>query len=405
MNITSNLVMSRYWLEDPILMIPGPSELHPRVKEVLNGRFYPHYGHEWGEIYSGIEEAVKKIFKTKNETIIMPTPGSLGLELGVVNVANRGEKVVALTNGFFGDRLAEIASYCGTGVVTVSAPPGYVVSVESLEETLDKHPDAAALLVVQNESATGVINPISQYLRVAKKHGLLTVVDAVSSFGGAELDVDGWGIDVCVGYPNKCLSGIPGAAPVSISSEVWERVEKDIVSPFSWFTNLRVWRWYRANWASHGHPYPTTINTYAYLALRVAAEVAIEEGLEKRYERHRRIAAAFRAAVKKMGLGLLSRNEAYASPTITAIELPPQLRTHIEELVRKMLTDYGIMISRGIAATEDTTIRIGHMGVTASPRYLIPTISALTETVRSLGYPTSSAGEAIDAFYETLRSQ
>ncbi len=394
--------MSQYWSEDPVLMIPGPSELHPRVRQVLTGRFYPHYGSEWGEIYWEVEEAVRKIFRTRNEVIVMPGPGCLGLELGVVNVANRGDKVVALTNGFFGDRFAEIASYCAAEVVTLSSPPGYIVSTEALKECLDKNPDAVALIVVQNESATGVLNPIPQYVEIAKKRGLFTVVDSISAFGGAELDVDGWGIDVCVGYPNKCLSGIPGALPVSISGEVWERVERGLVHPASWMTNLRVWRWYRRNWASHGHPYPTTINTYAYLALKVAAEVAIEEGLEKRYERHRRMAAAFRAAAKAMGLGLVSRNEEYASPTITAIELPPELRGKIEHIVGKMLRDYRIMISRGIAATEETAIRIGHMGYTASPRFLIPTLAALSETLSSQGYQRCSTGDAIDAFYKAL---
>lgn len=384
-------------------MIPGPTELHPRVKEVLTGRFYPHYGPEWREQYSGIEEAVKKIFKTKNETIIMPGPGCLGLELGVVSVANRGEKIVALTNGFFGDRFAEIASYCGTEVVILDSPPGFVVSPETLRESLDNHPDATALICVQNESAAGVLNPIQSYTKIAKKRGLFTVVDSISSFGGAELDVDGWSIDVCVGYPNKCLSGIPGALPVSISDEVWERVERGIVRPSSWITNLRVWRWYRRNWAASGHPYPTTVNTYSYLALKAAAEVALEEGLEKRYERHKRMAAAFRAAVKKMGLELISKNEEYASPTITAAALPPSLHGKIDQIVGNMFEEFRIMISRGIAATEKTAIRVGHMGLTASPRYLVPTLTALSETFRSLGYQTCSTGEAVESFYEALR--
>jgi alanine-glyoxylate transaminase/serine-glyoxylate transaminase/serine-pyruvate transaminase len=78
------------WYDDPLLMIPGPSELHPRVREVLAGRFYPHYGHEWKELYEKVEDVAKKIFQTKNEIIVMPGPGCLGLELGVLSVADRG---------------------------------------------------------------------------------------------------------------------------------------------------------------------------------------------------------------------------------------------------------------------------------------------------------------------------
>jgi len=396
------LPMNFEWRDDPLLMIPGPSELHPRVREVLASRFYPHYGPEWRSIYPEIEEAVKRVFKTRNEVIIMPGPGCLGLELGVVNVANRGDKVVAIVNGFFGERLAEIAGFCGVEVVNVTSPPGYIVPSERLMETLDNNPDAVALVCVHNESATGVLNPIKDYVELAKKRGLFTVVDAVSSFGGVEIDVDGWGIDVCVGYPNKCLSGLPGALPVSISDEVWERVERGLVRPASWLTNLRVWRWYRENWAEMGHPYPTTVNTFSYLALKVAVEAVLEEGLERVYERHARVATALRASLNSIGLRPVPRDEEFASPTITVAHVPQPLHGKVSAIVENMLLKWRIMVSRGLTPGLGDVIRIGHMGVTASPRCVGPTIAALSETMRILGYEDARVGVALEAFYKAL---
>ncbi len=394
--------MTERWGDDPLLMIPGPTELLPRVREVLAGRFHPHYGYEWKEIYEGVEEAARRIFKTVNETIVMPGPGCLGLELGVLSVANRGEKVLAVVNGFFGDRLAEIATLCGLSVVRVEAGPGETVSPEDLKKAMDGNPDAKALLAVQNESATGTLNPIKEYTALAKKRGLLTVIDSISAYGGVDLDVDGWDIDVCVGYANKCLGSIPGALPVSITDEVWERVDKGLVRPSSFMTNLKVWRWYRRNWGAAGHPYPTTVNTFAYLAFMVAAEAALSEGLEKRYERHRKISAATRRAAEAMGLDLVPQKESDASPTITAISLPASARGRLDELLRTMLSKHKIMIGGGLGSTAGTAIRIGHMGVTADPRYLVPTLTSLTQTLKEIGIETGDVGSVVEAFYNAL---
>ncbi len=390
------------WYDDPLLMIPGPSELHPRVREVLAGRFYPHYGHEWKELYEEVEDVAKRIFKTKNEIIVMPGPGCLGLELGVLSVAERGEKVVAVVNGFFGERFAEIAKLCGLNLVKVEAGPGMIVPPSKLEEALDGNPDAKALISVQNESATGTLNPVKDYVMLAKKRGLFTVIDSVSAYGGVDLDVDGWGIDVCVGYANKCLGSIPGALPVSISSEVWERVERGLVKPNSFMTNLAVWSWYRKNWGGMGHPYPTTVNTFAYLAFKVAAEAALSEGLEKRYERHRTIAMATREAVKAMGLELTVHEDSHASPTITAIDLPSGARNKLQEVLKTMLTKHRIMIGGGLGSTAGRAIRIGHMGVTADPRYVVPTLTSLTITLRDAGVEVEKVGTVIDAFYSAI---
>jgi len=390
------------WGDDPILMIPGPSELHPRVRQVLGGRFYPHYGAEWGKIYVETTELMKKIFKTRSEVIILATPGSVAVEMGIVNLANPGEKVVTIDNGFFGNRLTELAEHCGRKAVPVKADMGEIVNPERLKAVLDENKDARALLVVQNESSTGIFNPVPEYMRIAKKYGLLTLVDAISSFGGAEMDVDGWGIDFCIGYANKCLNSIPSAVPVAISSEVWSRVEKGIVNPGTWFTNLKVWRHYITEWSEMGHPFPTTVNTYSILALKEAAQVALDEGLEKRYERHRRAAAATRATLRQLGLPPLARDEQYASPTLTAARMPPQLDGRSKELMKILLTKHRIMIGGGLGPLSGRMIRVAHMGTTASAKYLLPTLMAISSALRELGFVAEGGEVAAQVFTSVL---
>ncbi|MEM1517642.1 MAG: alanine--glyoxylate aminotransferase family protein [Nitrososphaerota archaeon] len=390
------------WGEDPLLMIPGPVELDPKVRQVLGGRFYPHYGAEWGKIYSETTEIMKKIFKTKSEVIILATPGSLAIEMGIVNLANPGEKVVTIDNGFFGNRLTELSEHCGRKAIPVRAEMGDVVSPEQLKAVLDSNKDVRALLVVQNESSTGILNPIPEYMRIAKKYGLLTLVDSISAFGGVELDVDGWGIDFCIGYPNKCLSSIPSAVPVAISSEVWSRVEKGLVNPGTWFTNLKVWRHYISEWSEMGHPFPTTINTYSVLALKVTGQAALDEGLEKRYERHRRVAAATRAALNQLGLPPLAKDEKYASPTVTAARMPPQLDGRSKEIMSRLLSNHRIMIGGGLGPLSGRMIRVGHMGTTASAKYLLPTIMAISSALRDLGFVAEGAEVAAQVFVSVL---
>lgn len=380
-------------------MIPGPSELHPEVLKALAQPLPPHYGAEWVVIYNETAELAKKVFKTVNEVIISPTPGSIGIEMGILNMVGPGEKLLCIVNGFFGRRVAEIARYNGIGTVELRAEPGEIVEPSRLEAALDEDSGISVVAMVHNESSTGVLNPIRDYLRISKKRGLLTLVDTVSSYGGIEIDVDGWGIDFCVGYPNKCLSSIPSAVPISISSEVWSRVEKGITKPRSFFMNLRVWRHFIDEWADVGHPYPTTINAYAVLALRAALNVALEEGLEKRYRRHITIGTAVRRAVAAIGLEMLPREE-ICSPVISAIRLPPSIAQRSKQLSGIMLKKHRIMIGGGLAELAGKIIRIGHMGVTASARYVLPTIAALESALTELGYPAEGG---MEAFLQELR--
>ncbi|MDJ0270752.1 MAG: alanine--glyoxylate aminotransferase family protein [Aigarchaeota archaeon] len=375
----------RYFMDRRILMIPGPTELHPDVQRVLCSPPHAHYGGEWKSIYDETIELSRKIFNTeKSDVIIVPGPGTLALELGIASVVEPGDTVICVSSGFFGDRFGEVARYCGANVITIKSDIGSVVSPDELENTLENHKEVKAVLLVHNETSTATLSPVEEYVRIARRHGVLTLVDAISSYGGVNIDVDGWGIDFCVGYPNKCLAAMPGAVPVAISGEVLKAFERRREKPRSWFTNLEVWRNYISMWGDYGHPYPTTVNTYSVLALREASRAAVEEGLEKRYTRHKRVARAFRKAVRSMGLEILPKEE-FASPTVTALKLPREAAGKAEELVKLMLERYRIMITGGINDSEKRVIRIGHMGVTASARYLLPTIAALAGSLRALG--------------------
>jgi len=377
--------------ERTLLMIPGPTELHPAVREVLSRPIVAHYGPAWKTEYEETVRLSAEIFKTGGEVFIMPTPGTVALETGIISLLEPGDEAVVLDNGFFSGRLAEIAENCGATVKRLTSELGGTVSPAKLREVLEDN-RAKAVIAVQNETSTGVFNPIPEYARIAKEHGALMIVDAISSYGGSEMDFDGWRLDFCVGYANKCLGSIPGAVPVAISEEAWDVFRRRRTKPRSFFTNLGVWRYYMDEWKDMGHPYPTTVNPYAVLGLKVAAQAALEEGLEKRYRRHVIVAAAFRKAIRAMGLETLP-SEDIASPLVTAISLPSQLWKDAGKINKIMVDKYGIMIGGGIAALHGKIIRVGHMCLTASSRYILPTLAALQATFWELGLSLADGKE------------
>ncbi|MDW8084034.1 MAG: alanine--glyoxylate aminotransferase family protein [Candidatus Caldarchaeum sp.] len=387
-----------YFGERTVLMIPGPTELHPAVQRILSTPIMAHYGPEWAPIYNEALKAAAAIFKTKSEVFMMPTPGTVALETGVNSLVEPGEKVVAMVNGFFSERLAEIASHIGADTIRVEAEYGQIVDPAALEDALNKHRDTKAVLAVQNETSTGVLNPIPDYAKIVSRYGALFIVDAISSYGGVEMEFDGWGLDFCVGYANKCLGSIPGTVPVAVSEKAWEAFRRRKTKPRSFFTNLGVWRYYIDEWGPIGHPYPTTISPHAVLCFKAAAEAALEEGLENRYRRHLQIGAAFRRAVRAMGLETLP-NERDASPVVTAISLPSSLWKDGGRVNQIMLQKHRIMIGGGLAKLHGKIIRVGHMCVTASTRYIVPTLAALRDTFEELGL---SLNDGVETFIKTV---
>ena len=383
-----------------ILMIPGPTEVLPEVLASVSLPVYPHYGKEWAEIYEETTRLAAEVFNTSGEVIIFPGPGSAALEMGIANLIAPGEKIIVISNGFFGDRVIEIAHHLGCRVISLRADYGKIVEPKQLEETLEIHKDVKGLAVVHNETSTGVRNPIMVYGRIAKDYNLFYIVDAISSYGAIELRVDDWGIDYCVGYAGKALASVPGIAPVAINHEVFRFIEERDWKPSSWFLDLSVWKKYMDKWKTIGHPYPSTVPTHSIVGLREALKTALNEDLEKRYERHEKIAKAFRKAIKAMGLEIVAPEE-YASPTVTAVKSPEGLSSKI---VKEMLEKFNVMISGGLGDLEGKSFRVGHMGLTATPFYLVYTISALARTLNNLGIKVDEC-KPIEAFYKSIESR
>ena len=365
------------------LMIPGPVDVEEDVLEALAQPAPPHYGVDWLEIYGEVVDKLKQVFRTRNDLFLMAGAGTTGLDAAVGSLMRTGDEVLVGVNGFFGGRLATVAECYGLHVHTIEAPPGQPLDPQAFERLLSKEPDIQAVVMVHLETSTGVLNPLQEIAAISGRHGVPIVVDAVSSMGGIPVNVDEWGIDICVTVTNKCLGCPPGVAPLSVSAKAWEQMDRKGQRAHGWYQNLNIWREYAADWATW-HPYPTSLPTNNIIALRASLRRILAGGLEAYYEHHVQAANTVRAGLHRLGFALFTP-EACTSPLISTVRRPRWM--DIADYRRFLLEQKGIMIAGGLGALSDEIFRLGHIGRAASQEYSQSFLSGTEEYLRLKGRP------------------
>jgi len=204
-----------------LLMTPGPVEISPRVLSALARPEVYHYYKGFIDLFAETTEKMKRIYQTKNEVLIMQGEGVLGLEAAVLNTINPGDKVLVLDNGPFGKWFGIYVENAGGKPVYLTSPNNEAFYPEKLKEKLDVEKDIKAMTVVHCETPAGIRNPIKELCSIAKKKGILTIVDAVASLAGDDVKPDQWGIDLCCGASQKALSAPPGLTLLSVSKDAW----------------------------------------------------------------------------------------------------------------------------------------------------------------------------------------
>lgn len=337
------------------LRIPGPTPLPERVVRSMNRPMIDHRGPEFAAILAEITAGAKRVFKTKNDLLLLTCSGTGGLESAVANLVSPGDEVIAALCGNFGERFAALAAAYGADVVRLEAEWGQPVEANDLRLVIDRHPKARVVLLTHNETSTGLTNRLQELARVAREHDRIVVVDGVSSVSSIEIDSDGWGIDVAVSGSQKGWMAPPGFALVSVSERAWAQsaVAK---SPRFYFD----WKEARA-WAEKGMT-PFTPAVPVAFAMQEGLRMLEEEGLANVYARHARLARATQAGLEALGFQLYAR-EGYRSNTVTSALPPPGLDVNA---LRKLIdTRYGVVIAGGQAKMAGKMVRVGHLGAVA----------------------------------------
>ncbi len=357
------------------LMGPGPSDVHPRVLRAMGTPLVGHLDPTFIDLMDEVQELLRYAFQTENQwTIPISGTGSAAMEAAFANLVEPGDTVLVPTNGYFGYRMASMAERAGGSVVTVDAPWGKPLDPADVQDAFDTHqPDVFGF--VHAETSTGVRQPnVSDLTAIAHAHDAFVIADTVTSLGGVELRVDAWDIDVAYSGGQKCLSCPPGASPLTLSDRAMDRVLSRENPVRSWYLDLSQLEGYWGDDRSYHHTAPIT-NVYA---LREALRLVAEEGIEARWNRHRRVAQSLVDGLADIGLERYA-DEEYWLPSLNTVSVPD----HVDDgqIIDRLLNEYDLEIAGGLGDLAGDVFRIGCMGHSARPANVQYLLAALDDTL------------------------
>ena len=375
--------------EEQLIMLPGPTNVPPRVMRAMLKPIINHRGPEFKELMERLTEDAKRVFGTKGDIVILSSSGTGGVECSLSNIVSSGDKVMIPVHGVFSQRVKQIIERVGGKAVEVPVDWSRAVTIEQIEDALKKERGAKAIAVVYNETSTGVKTKcLKEVGELCNERGLLFVVDAISILGGDVLPVDNWHVDICVTGSQKCLMCPPGLALLSVSEKAWSTIEKN--KSQAHYFNLLPYREFQKEGQT---PYTPAIPLF--FALDEAFQTIKEEGLEVIFKRHKLCAEALYSAAENLGLELFADRE-FRSNTVIAVKNPKGiLDKDLRELLRKK---YRIVIAGGMGKLKGTMFRIGSMGV-VSRFEILSVVSALESALADLGY-RSAIGEGVSTARE-----
>lgn len=340
--------------EPPLLMTPGPTRIPERI--LLAGhRVLHHRTAEFSACLSELLEAARPLFGTASADVLpIHGTGRAAMEGAVVNFFLPGDTVIATCNGRFGEMWAGFGERYGLEVVRVAKDWDRSVDPDEVASALRSNPEARAVLVVHSDTSTGVLNPVAEIASVARARGALTLVDGISSVGGASMAFDQWGLDFAVVSSQKCLMSSPGLALAVVGERAWKAGERGGM-PRSYLDFPSI----RRTLAGPRPETPGTTPVLLVLQLLEAVRMIHEEGMEGVFHRHEAMAEWLRARAMELGYHLQGPGIARRSPTLSALEVPEGLDP---ETVRVRIREAGIQIAGGLGPYKGRGIRIGHMG-------------------------------------------
>jgi len=376
------------------LLGPGPSNVHPRVYRAMTTPVLGHMDPKFHEVMDEMMELLRFVFQTRNTiTLAIPGTGSAGMEAALVNLIEPGDGVLVGVNGYFGERLSEMASRHGAEVRRVEAPWGQIVEPDQIERALAGR-RAKLVAIVHAETSTGVLQPIKPIAEVCRRHGALLVVDAVTSLGGSPVPADDWGADVCFSCAQKGLSAPPGLAPITVSDRGVAATGARRSPVQSWYLDLNLITKYWGSDRVYHHTAPITM----LYALREALCLVREEGLEPRWRRHQAFSNALIAGLNALGLPILAP-ESHRAPTLTVARIPEGVKDI--EVRKTLLSEHNLEIGGGLGALKGQVWRIGLMGESCTQANVLLVLSALESALGRQGWRREK-GAGVVAALEAL---
>src|SRR5215831_12590410 len=368
------------------LQIPGPTNVPDRVLRAMDRPVIDHRGPEFARLGAEVLEALRPVFQTKGPVVIYPASGSGAWEASIVNTFSAGDRVLMFETGHFSNLWRDVAQRMGLVVDYVPGNWRRGVSPEEVERRLteDKSRDIKAVMVVHNETSTGVASRIAEIRKAIDRarHPALFMVDTISSLASIDYRHDEWGIDVTVAGSQKGLMLPPGLSFNAISDKALKATEGAKL-------HRSYWDWRPVLEANRTGYFPYTPGTNLLFGLNAAVKMLLEEGLQNVFARHDRHAEATRRAVRAWGLEVQCLDPSHYSSSLTAVRVP---EGHSADALRAaILKKSNMSLGNGLGILKDRVFRIGHLGDFGDLQ-LIGTLGGVEIGLRAAGVPHKSGG-------------
>jgi len=373
-NNTTRLQLAPLKIPTRLLLGPGPSNAHPAVLQAMNTPPVGHLDPAFLGLMDEIQTLLRYVWQTENPlTIAVSGTGTAAMEATIANVTEPGDMVLVGVNGYFGNRLVDMAGRYGADVRTITKPWGQVFALEELRTALETH-RPAILALVNAETSTGARQPLEGVGDLCREFDCLLLVDTVTSLGGVPLFLDEWKVDLAYSCSQKGLGCPPGASPFTMSPRAVEKMQQRRTKVANWYLDMTLLSKYWGQERTYHHTAPINL----YYALREALRLIAEEGIENCWMRHQKNVEYLWEGLEDLGLTMHVERE-FRLPTLTTVCIPEGLDG--KAIARQLLMEHNIEIGGGLGELAGEVWRVGLMGFNSRPESVDQLLEALRQVL------------------------
>ncbi len=366
-----------------LLMIPGPIEFEPAVMRAMGAPTTSHVAPDFVETFARALRLMQDVWRCPSgQPFVVAGSGSLAMDMAAANLIEPDDRALVISTGYFGDRFAQLLERYGAEVTVLSSDVGDVVGLDKIEAELARSRYKLVTATHVDTSTAVRVDP-EPIARLATQHGALSVLDGVCSVAGEEIRQEEWGLDVVLTASQKAVGVPPGLALLVASPramEVWKYRKSPVTNYYADWSN---WLPIMTAYAGRKPSYFGTPPVNLIAALRVSLRLIADEGIDKRFERHRKYAGAFRAALTALGMDMIPAHDAIAANTLSAPYYPEGIdgATFLGEMGRA-----GVIVAGGLLADlKSRYFRVGHMG-SVSAGDILSTVGAIETALKNCGH-------------------
>lgn len=361
--------------QEKLLLIPGPTPVHPQI---LNALSQPTLSHVSPVFVAELKEALanlkKIVFCESGESFIVAGAGTLAMEMALLNTIAKQERVLILSQGYFGQRMEKIAQSFGMNCDVLQSEQGTAVEPDALGDCISQM-DYDAVVATHVDTATGVCAPIGEYAKIIQKKEAFFIVDGVCATGGIEERMDDWGVDIVLTAAQKCFGVPPGLAVLVVSEKVIKKRESMDAIP-AFYSDLLNWLPIMKD-PSKYFSTPCVNEMRAFLE---STKIMLKEGMENRFARHSHVAQTIRAELLALGFSFVPENP-YLADTLSVVRYPDGIE---DGIFRKTYAENGVIVAGGLGDFAGKVFRMGHMGNLSFSQVRFA-LDALKKTLASMG--------------------